>query len=194
MGAGGTSGSARYPGRSTYGGDYQPGAVRVFGSGGSLDSVWLSLEPLEQLVLNTLLVAQPMEGITETDLPERSALASQLDYGQSNLESPARPMLDITQDDIMDMDTDPSERSALTTHLEYGLLNLESLSRLMVDVAMDHPPMEGITAPLPVESSGLAMAPGSGPMEHLSGSRPLEHSVLDIKVGNDIHNGPAVRF
>ena len=37
------------------------------------------------------------------------------------------------------------------------------------------------------------MAPGSGPMEHLSGSRPLEHSVLDIKVGNvklDIHDGP----
>ena len=150
----------------------------------------MSLEPLEQSVLNTLLVARPMEGITETDLPERSALASQLDYGQSNLESPARPMLDITQDDIMDMDTDPSERSALTTHLEYGLLNLESLSHLMVDVALDHRLMEGITAPLPVESSGLVMAPGSGPMEHLSGSRPLEHSVLDIKVGNDIHDGP----
>ena len=31
MGAGGTSGSGRYPGRSTYGGDYQLGA---FGSGG----------------------------------------------------------------------------------------------------------------------------------------------------------------
>ena len=53
--------------------------------------------------------------------------------------------------------------------------------------------MEGITAPLPAESSGLAMAPSSGPMEHLSGSRPLEHSVLDIKGGNDkldIHDGP----
>ena len=56
----------------------------------------------------------------------------------------------------------------------------------MVDVALDHHPLEGITAPLPVESSGL------GPMEHLSGSRPLEHSVLDIKGGNDkldIHDG-----
>ena len=63
----------------------------------------------------------------------------------------------------------------------------------MVDVALDHRPMEGIAAPLPVESSGLAMAPSSGPMEHLSGSRPLEHSVLDIKVGKDkldIHDGP----
>ena len=70
---------------------------------------------------------------------------------------------------------------------------LKSLSRPMVDVALDRRPMEGITAPLPVESSGLAMAPGSGPMEHLSGSRPLEHSDLDIKVGNvklDIHDGP----
>ena len=109
------------------------------------------------------------------------------------MESPARLMLDITKDEITDTDTDPSERSAQATHLEYGLLNLESLSRPMVDVALDRRPMEGITAPLPVESSGLAMAPGSGPMEHLSGSRPLEHSVLDIKVGNvklDIHDGP----
>ena len=51
---------------------------------GSLDSGLmegvLSLEPLEQSVLDTLLVARPMEGITETDPPERSALASQLDY------------------------------------------------------------------------------------------------------------------
>ena len=86
---------------------------------------------------------------------------------------------------MTDTDTDQSERSALATHLDYGLLNLESLSRLMVDVALDRRPLEGISAPLPVESSGLAMAPGSGPMEHLSESRPLEHSVLDIKVGQD---------
>ena len=134
-----------------------------------------------------------MEGSTETDPPERSALASQLDHGQSNLESPARPMLNITQDEITDTDTDPSERSALVTHLEYGLVKLESLSCPMVDVALDHRPRERITAPLLVESSGLAMAPSSGPMEHLSVSRPLEHSVLDIKVGNDkldIHDGP----
>ena len=71
------------------------------------------------------------------DPPELSALASQLDYRQSNLESPARPMLDITQDEITDKDTDPSERSVLAMHLEYGLLNLESLLRPMVDVALD---------------------------------------------------------
>ena len=54
------------------------------------------------------------------DTPERSALASQLDYGQSKLESPARQMLNIVQDTITDMDTDPSERSAMATCLEYG--------------------------------------------------------------------------
>ena len=96
---------------------------------GSLDSGlmegMLSLEPMEQSVLNTMLVARPMEGITETDPPERSALASQWDYGQSNLESPALPMLNIIQDGITDTDTDPSELSALATHLEYGLGKLE---------------------------------------------------------------------
>ena len=53
---------------------------------GSLDSGLMAgisrLEPLEQSVLNTLLVARPDEVITETDTPERSALASQVDYGQ----------------------------------------------------------------------------------------------------------------
>ena len=68
----------------------------------SLDSgltEWmLSLEPLEQSVLNTLLVSQPTEGSTETKPPEHSALALQLDYGHSNLESLARPMVDVSLD------------------------------------------------------------------------------------------------
>ena len=72
-------------------------------------------------------------------------------------------------------------------------MTLESMLRPILDVALDRRPMEGITAPFPVESSGLAMALSSGPMEQLSGSRPLEHSVLDFKGGNDkldIHDGP----
>ena len=63
----------------------------------------------------------------------------------------------------------------------------------MVDVALDRRPMEGLAVPLPVESLGLAMAPSSEPMEPLSVSRPLEHSVLDIKMGIDkldVHDGP----
>ena len=55
----------KFPGRSTYGGDYLP---RAFGSGVSLDSGLMegtsSPEPLEQLVLNTLLVERPMERYT----------------------------------------------------------------------------------------------------------------------------------
>ena len=44
------------------------------------------LEPFEQSVLSTMLVARPVEVLTETDTPERPALASQMDYGHSNLE------------------------------------------------------------------------------------------------------------
>ena len=148
---------------------------------GSLDSGLMvgisSLEPLEQSVLNTLLVTQPVEGIMETD--------TQLDYGQSKLELSARPMLDFIQDGNTEIDTDPSERSAMATHVDYGLLHLESLSRPMVNVALDRRPMEGITAPLSVESSGLALAPDCEHVEYSPSSRPLEHSVLDRKLRND---------
>ena len=156
---------------------------------GSLDSGLIagmsSLEPLEQSVLSTLLVARPVEVLTETDTPERSALASQLDYGQSNLELSARPMLDPIQDGYAELDTDPSERSAPMTHVDFGLLQLDAQSRPMVNVALGRYPMEGITDPLPVESSGLALAPDSGHMEHLPSSGLLEHSVLDVKWRND---------
>ena len=63
----------------------------------------------------------------------------------------------------------------------------------MVDVALDRRPMKGLAVPLPVESLGLAMAPSSEHMEPLSVSRPLEHSVMDIKLGidkPDVHDGP----
>ena len=63
----------------------------------------------------------------------------------------------------------------------------------MLDIVLDRRPMEGLAVPLPVESLGLAMTPTSAPMETLSVSQPLEHSVLDIKMGIDkldIHDGP----
>ena len=59
-----------------------------------------------------------MEGTTDTDPSERSALAMHLDYGHMNSESLARPVLDVTQDGTTDMDTGPSERSALASHLD----------------------------------------------------------------------------
>ena len=56
--------------------------------GVSLDSGLMagmsSLEPFEQSVLSTLLVARPVEVLTETETPERLALASQMDYRDSN--------------------------------------------------------------------------------------------------------------
>ena len=150
--------------------------------GVSLDSGLMAgmshLEPFEQSVLGTWLVAQPVEVLTETDMPERSALASQVDYGHSKLELSARPILDINQDGNTEMDTDPSERSALATHVDFGLLHVESLSRPNVNVALDRRPMEGITAPLPIESSGLALAQDRGHMEYSARSRPLGHAVL----------------
>ena len=83
----------------------------------------LSPEPWEQSVLNTLLVARPMEGYTETNPTERSAPASQLDYGYSNLrklsdwEPVAHPVPDTT------LDGRPMEG---TTNLEHSVL-VESL-------------------------------------------------------------------
>ena len=141
-----------------------------------------SLEPLEQSVLNTVLVARPMEGTTDMDPSERSALAMHLDYGHVNLESPARPVLDVTQDGTTDTDTDPSERSALASHLDYGFLHLESPARSVVNVALDGRPMDA----LPLVTSGLVMALGSGFTEDKSGSKLLEHSVSDMDVDNNI--------
>ena len=54
----------------------------------------------------------------------------------------------------------------------------------MVNVALDCCPMEGITASLPVESLGLALAPDRVHVEYSPSSRPLEHAVL-------IHADPA---
>ena len=72
-------------------------------------------------------------------------------------------------------------------------MNWESLARPMVDVALDRRPMKGLAVPLPVESLGLAMAPSMEHMEPLSVSRPLQHLVLDIKMGIDkldVNDGP----
>ena len=117
-----------------------------------------SLEPLEQSVLDTLLVARPVDENTETD-------------------------------------TVASERSAMAAYVDYGILHLESLSCPMVNVALDRRPMEGIAAPLPIESSGLALAPDSGHVECSPSSKSLEHSVLDMKMRNDkIDNSDESQF
>ena len=47
-------------------------------------------------------------------------------------------------------------------------------------------PMEGIIDPLPVESSGLALAPDSGHVEYSPSLRPFEQGVLDVNRRYDI--------
>ena len=159
-------------------------SIRLWGVSGQWMAGMSHLGPFEQSVLGTWLVARHVEVLTETDTPECSSLASQVDYGHSKLELSARPILDINQDGNTEMDTDPSERSALATHVDFEFLHVESLSRPMVNAALDRRPMEGITAPLPVESSGLALAPDRGHVEYLPSSRPLEHVVMFHALGS----------
>ena len=111
------------PDITLYGRGYLPGA---FGSGVSLDSGLMAgmshLEPFKQSVLGMLLVARPVEVITETDTPERPALASQVDYGHSYLKLSARPILHANQAGNAELDADPSEHSAPMTndrHVEH---------------------------------------------------------------------------
>ena len=69
-------------------------------------------------------------------------------------------------------------------NLDLRFLQLDAQSCPPGNIALDRRPMDGITAPLPVESSGLALASDSGHVEYSPGSRPLEHAVL-------IHADPA---
>ena len=132
---------------------------------------------LEHSVLGVSLDSGLMEGTSCPEPLERSVLNTLL---------VARPMEGSTE-------MKPPERSALALQLDDGHLNWESLARPMVDVALDRRHMKGLAVPLPVESLGLTMAPSSEDMEPLSVSRPLEHSVMDIKLGIDkldVHDGP----
>ena len=146
-------------------------------------------EPVASPVPDTTLDGRPMEGTTKL---EHSALVGSLDSGlmagmscqepwkQSVLNTllVARPVEVITESDML-------ERSALVSQGDCGQLESESRSRPMVNVALDWRPMEEISAPLPVELLGLALAPDGRHVEHLPSSRPLEHSVLEAKRGND---------
>ena len=125
-------------------------------------------EPLEQSVFGTLLVARPVEALTETDTEERPALASQVNYEDSKLKLSARPMLDA------DLDTDLSEHAAPMTDLDLGN---DDLGRR---------PMEGITDPRLVELSGLALVPDSRHEKYSPSPRSVEQGVLDVNRRYDI--------
>ena len=104
-----------------WGGDYLPGA---FGSGVSLDSGLMagmsSLEPFEQSVLNTLLVARPGKGITEEI---------------SDWEPVAHPVPDTTLDGRLMEGTTYLEHSVIGVSLDSGLMaGMSSLEPLQQSV------------------------------------------------------------
>ena len=145
----------------------------------------LRLESFEQSVLRTLLVARWVEVLTETDTPERSTLASQVDYGHSNLELSARPMLDPNQAGNAEFDTDPSEHSALMTNVDFGFMQLDARSCPLGNVALGRRPMEEITYPLPVESLGLTLAPDFDPLE-IARAAYVEDYNFDVPEGMEL--------
>ena len=56
--------------------------------------------------------------------------------------------------------------------------------------ALGHRPMEGITDPLRVELSGLALAPDSRHVKYSPSPRPFEKGVLDVNRRYDICDEP----
>ena len=152
--------------------------------GVSLDSGLMegmsSLELLEQSVLDTWLVARPVEALTETDTPERQALAAQVNHGHSKFKLSARPMLDPDQVENAEVDTDLSDNLTPMTNLDMRFLQLDAQSCPPGKDAPGRRSMEGITEPFRVELSSLALAPDSRHEEHLPSSEPLEQSVLDV--------------
>ena len=142
-------------------------------------------ELVDKSVLGALLVILP----EETDTPERPALASQVNHGQSHLKSLAWPMLDPDQvnnaDVNTDLDTDLPENSAPMMSLDFRFLKLDAQSCPPGQDALGCRPMEGITEPLQVELSSLALAPDSKHEELLPSSKPLEQSVCDVTRSQD---------
>ena len=144
-----------------------------------------SPEPLEQLVLNTLFVARPMEGYTETKSPECSAPASQLDYGHSNLqklsdwEPAARPVPDTTLDGRLMEGTTFGSGVSLDSGLMEGTSSLEPLEQSVLNTLSAALPEEGITEELsdrePVALPVPDITLDGRPME---GTTYMEHSAL----------------
>ena len=149
-------------------------------------------EPAPHPVQDATLDGRPMEGTTIPEPLEHSVLVESLDSGltegmlsletlmQSVLNTllVARPMEGSTE-------TKPPECSALASQLDYGQSNLESPARPLLDIT--HVETTDMDTD-PSERSVLVTH-----LDHLSVSRPLEHSVLDIKMGNDkldLHDGP----
>ena len=164
--------------------------------GVSLDSGLMegtsSPEPLEQSALNTctLLVAQPMEGYTETNSPERSAPASQLDYGHSNLQKfyligSRRHIRFRTLPWTVDLCRGLPKLEhlvlvgSLDSGLTEGMLSLEPLEQLVLNTLLVARPTEGSTETKPLEHSALALQLDYAHLNWESLARPMVDVALD---------------
>ena len=145
-GAGGTSGSGHYPGgRPMEGTTHLEHSVLV----GSLDSGLMAgisrLEPLEQSVLNMLLVARPGEGITEMI---------------SDWEPVAHPVPDTSLDGRRMEGTTNLEHSVLVGSLDSGLMEgmsrLEPLEQSVLNTLLFAQPVDVVTETDTPERSALA--------------------------------------
>ena len=138
----------------------------------------LSLEPLEQSVLNTMLVARPMEGYTETNSPECSAPASQLDYGPSNSEFRFRT-LPWTVDLWRGLLTWSVRLWGCLWTVDSWMGRLEPLEQSVLNTLSAAQPEEGITDELSDREPVVVPVPDitmdGRPME---GTTYLEHSAL----------------
>ena len=151
------------------------GTPRTTGRGGHMKIASIrtqsSLEPLEQSVLNTLLVARPSEEITKKI---------------SDWEPVAHPVPDTTLDGRLMEGTTYLEHSALGVSLDSGLMEgmsgLEPLDQSVLNTMSAALPEEGITELSdrePVVLPVLDITLDGRPME---GTTYLEHSALGVSL------------
>ena len=140
-----------------------------------------SLEPLEQSVLDSLLVARPGRGITEE---------------RSDWEPVAHPVPDITLDGRLMEGNTYLEHSALGVSLDSGLMagmsRLEPFEQLVLNTLLVARPGDGITKEITDWDPGAHPVPDitldGGPME---GTTYLEHSAMGVSLdsGQWTHGG-----
>ena len=157
--------------------------------GVSLDSglmEWMSrTEPLEQSVLGAWSVLRP----EETDMPEHPALASQTNHEQACFTLSAWPMLDpaivIDSDVNADINTDLPENSAPMMNSDLRLLKRNTQLYPPGQDTQGCRPTKGITEPLQVQLSGLALAIDHTKEEHLPSSNSWKQLDSIITKGRD---------
>ena len=159
--------------------DGQPMEGTAYLEHSALGCLW-TVDSWKGCRVRLLSVVQP----EETDMPERPALASHTNHEQACFTLSARPMLDpdivIDTDVNADINTDLPENSAPMMNSDSSLLKCNAQPCPPGQDTQGCRPMEGITEPLQVELSGLALAIDRTNEEHLptSNSRKQSDSII----------------